>query len=276
VFAFYLLVDFPKAKQGMADLIPLPYRDVTLARLGEVDAVISSFLRGQLTIGLILACINGFGLLLIGVPLGLLIGILAGLANMVPYMSLVVGLMPALMLGWAEFGASGRLLAVVGLFAGSQLLEGAVLSPRILAASINLHPVFVLLAVIAGGNLFGLFGMLLAVPVAAATQVFLRHWINAYKQSRIYGAQPVERGPAAETVVAEPAAAASVSSLPLASPTTPTISVAQDSRVAGFLSSRRRVAADRPSPASPAPHSARRIQLPPPLPVTLTSDTTAP
>lgn len=279
VFAFYLLVDFPKAKRGMADLIPLPYREVTLARLGEVDAVISSFLRGQLTIGLILACINGIGLLLIGVPLGLLIGILAGLANMVPYMSLVVGLLPALLLGWAEFGASGRLLAVVGLFAGSQLLEGAVLSPRILAASINLHPVFVLLAVIAGGNLFGLFGMLLAVPVAAATQVFLQHWIKAYKQSHIYGAQPVDRGPEAEAAGSERIAAASISSLPQAGPTPPTILDAQ-SPVPAEASA----IADSPSPrpggasesSSPDPTQPARIQLSPLLPVAPTPDTTAP
>ena len=154
----------------------------------EVDEAISSFLRGQLTIAFILACIDSIGLLLLGVPLGLVIGIVAGLANMAPYMSLVIGLLPALLLSWAEHGSAARLVGVFGVFGGAQLLEGAVLSPRILAKRVHLHPVWVLLAILAGGNLFGFFGMLLAVPTAAALQVYARHAVAAYKRSRVYGA----------------------------------------------------------------------------------------
>ncbi len=190
VFAFYLLVDFPKVKRGAAQLIPLPYREVTLARISEVDGAVSSFLRGQLTIALILAVINGVGLMALRVPFGLGIGILAGLANMIPYMALVVGLVPALFLAWAEHQSWIRLLGVVAVFGGAQLLEGTVLGPRILSRSVNLHPVWVLLAIIAGGSLFGFFGMLLAVPVAAAIQVFVRHWLELYRESAIYRKLP--------------------------------------------------------------------------------------
>ncbi len=186
VFAFYLLVDFPKVKRGMRELVPMPYRAVVLARVREVDEAVASFLRGQLTIALILAFINSVGLLLIGVPLGLVIGIVAGLANMIPYMSLVVGLLPAILLCWAEYGSWVRVLLVLAVFSASQLLEGTFLSPRILGRSVNLHPVWVLLAIIVGGSLFGIFGMLIAVPAAAAIQVFLRHWLESYRASRIY------------------------------------------------------------------------------------------
>lgn len=195
VFAFYLLVDFPKVKNGIVDLIPLPYREIVVARVSEVNDAVASFLRGQLTIALILASINATGLLIIDVPLGLAIGLVAGLANMIPYMALIVGLAPALLLCWVEHQSWVRLVAVLAVFGGAQLLEGTVLSPRILSRSVNLHPVWVLLAIIAGGSLFGFFGMILAVPVAAAIQVFAKYWLQLYRESAIYrrpGELPVE------------------------------------------------------------------------------------
>jgi predicted PurR-regulated permease PerM len=186
VFAFYLLVDLPKIKHKVREMIPLPYRDVAVARVHELDVAISSFVRGQLTIAAILAVIDAVGLMLLGVPLGLVLGLLAGLANFVPYMSLVVGVGPALLLSWAEDQSPAKLLGVVGIFAGGHLLEGMFLSPRILSKSVDLHPVWVLLSIIVGGSLFGLFGMVIAVPTAAAIQVFLRHGMESYRRSRIY------------------------------------------------------------------------------------------
>jgi predicted PurR-regulated permease PerM len=192
VFAFYLLVDFPKLKRGLRDLVPKPYREITLERVSEVNEAVSSFLRGQLTIAVILAAINGIGLTIIGVPMGLLVGIVAGFANMIPYMGVVVGLAPALLLSWIEHQSLGRLIAVAAVFAGAQMLEGTVLSPKILSKSVKIHPVWVLLSIIIGGRLFGLVGMLVAVPTAAAIQVFVRHWVVAYRSSAVY------RGGAAE------------------------------------------------------------------------------
>jgi len=186
VFAFYLLVDFPKIRQRIADLIPRPYRAITVARVREVDQAVASFLRGQLVIAIVLAAINSVGLMILDVPLGLVIGIVAGLANMIPYMALVVGLMPALLLSWVEHQSLANLLGVVIVFSAAQMLEGMVLSPRILGASVNLHPVWVLLAIVIGGSALGIVGMLVAVPAAAAIQVFVRHWVASYKHSRIY------------------------------------------------------------------------------------------
>jgi len=186
VFAFYLLVDFPELRRGMSGMLPLPYREMIMGWVGEVDSAVASFLRGQLTIAIILAIINATGLMILGVPFGLGIGLLAGLANMIPYMALVVGLLPAVLLSWAEHQSWLRVVGVVAVFSGAQLLEGTVLSPRIFSRSVNLHPVWVLLAIIAGGTLFGFFGMLIAVPAAAAVQVFTRHWIALYRESAVY------------------------------------------------------------------------------------------
>lgn len=186
VFAFYLLVDFPEIQERARELIPLPYRQVVLERLHEVDEALSSFLRGQLTIALVLGTLNAIGLMILQVPLGLVIGLVSGLANMIPYMSIVVGLAPALLLAWVEHGNPWVLVGVVAVYSGTQMLEGTVLSPRILGKSINLHPVWVLLAIIVGGSLFGFFGMLIAVPTAAVIQVFVRHWVTTYRSSAVY------------------------------------------------------------------------------------------
>lgn len=193
VFAFYLLVDFPHIKRNARELVPLPYRSVVVERTREVDLALSSFIRGQLTIALILGVINATGLMLVGVPLGLVIGFVAGLANMIPYMAIVVGLAPALLLSWAEDQSLIKLAIIVAIFSGAQMLEGTVLSPRILGKSVNLHPVWVLLSVIVFGSLLGFFGMLIAVPFAAVMQVFIRHWIESYRKSRIYRGDTEER-----------------------------------------------------------------------------------
>jgi len=190
VFAFYLLVDLPKLKQALLALVPIAYQEVVVARVSEVDRAISSFVRGQLVIALILAAINAIGLMLLDVPFGLGIGLIAGLANMIPYMALVVGLAPALALAWAEHQEVIRLLGVVAVFGGAQALEGMFLSPRILGRSVNLHPVWVLLSIIAGGSFFGFVGMLAAVPVAASIQVFARHWLEIYRNSAVYKGAP--------------------------------------------------------------------------------------
>jgi len=209
VFAFYLLVDFPKLKRGLGELVPLPYREVTRERTAEVNEAVSSFLRGQLTIAVILAAINGLGLTIIGVPMGLLLGIIAGFANLIPYMGVVVGLGPALLMCWIEHQSLGRLIAVAAVFAGAQMLEGTVLSPKILSKSVKIHPVWVLLSIIIGGRLFGLVGMLVAVPTAAAIQVFVRHWVVAYRSSEIYRGTAADRaaGGSAASVAGTPAGA---------------------------------------------------------------------
>ena len=182
VMVFYLLRDFDILRARFYALLPPPWRPIVADWLGEIDHALGGFLRGQFTIALILATIYAVGLALMGVPLGALLGIIAGLANLVPYMSIVAGLVPTLVLFLLSDAPSmGGVLGIILLFIGGQLLEGVYLSPRIMGRETGLHPVVVMVAILVGGTLFGLLGIIVAVPVTAVLQVVLRRWHQAWR-----------------------------------------------------------------------------------------------
>ena len=186
VLAFYLLKDIDRIRAAAAGYLPLRWREQVLEIGGDVDDTMRRFLRGQMTVALLLALLYAVGLSLVGVPLGILLGLVAGLANIVPYLGVALGLIPALGLSFLDSGDPLRLLGVLGVFAGAQMLEGMWITPRLLGKEIGLHPVVVLLAVIIGGQAFGFLGILLAVPVTAAGAVFFRRARTAYLESEFY------------------------------------------------------------------------------------------
>ena len=182
VMVFYLLRDFDLLRARFYALLPPYWRPIVADWLGEIDHALGGFLRGQFTIALVLATIYAVGLALIGVPLGALLGIISGLANLVPYMSIVAGLVPTLVLFLLSDAPSmGGVLGILLLFIGGQLLEGVFLSPRIMGRETGLHPVVVMVAILVGGTLFGLLGIIVAVPVTAVLQVVLRRWHQAWR-----------------------------------------------------------------------------------------------
>ncbi|HEX9638673.1 MAG TPA: AI-2E family transporter [Acidobacteriota bacterium] len=189
VFAYYLLVDFPKLRRGMLDLIPERHHQLARQRYHQLDAALGGFIRGQLLVALVLVAVYALGLGLLKVPYYFLIALVGGLANLVPYMGLVVGLLPAVLAslltgGWIQA------LGAAGVFGLGQLLEGTVLGPRLVGDRVGLHPVWVLIAVIAGGRYLGFVGLLLAVPIAAAIRVFLPDLLAVYRRSEFFrGAQ---------------------------------------------------------------------------------------
>lgn len=174
VFTYYLLADADRILAGSRGLIPAPLRPAAARRLEEIDRVLRAWLRGQLAVAATLAVIYAIGLSILGVPLGLLIGVVGGLANMVPYLGLVAGLIPAALLSFLETGGWTAPLMVAGVFLFGQILEGTVISPRVVGAGLGMPPALVLLAVLVGGELFGFTGLLLAVPVTAAALVMLK------------------------------------------------------------------------------------------------------
>ena len=186
VLTFYLLRDWDILVAKIHGLLPRQYepRISTIAR--ESDAVLSEFLRGQLLVMLALATIYALGLSLVGLDLGLLIGLVAGLVSFVPYLGFIVGLSLAGAAAAFQFHDISHLLAVLAVFAVGQTLEGMVLTPKLVGEKIGLHPVAVIFAVMAGGQLFGMFGILLALPVAAVVMVLLRHVREFYTQSGMY------------------------------------------------------------------------------------------
>mgnify|MGYP003429284648 FL=1 len=150
--------------------------------------MLGAFIRGQLLVMLGLGLIYAVGLSIIGLDLGLLVGLLAGLASIVPYMGFVVGCSAALIASVFQHGGMELypLLGVALVFGVGQTLEGMLLTPLLVGDRIGLHPVAVIFAILAGGQLFGFVGILLALPAAAVIMVMLRHVNDLYKLSDLY------------------------------------------------------------------------------------------
>src|SRR5262245_13325295 len=174
VLSFYLLRDSHRLKAYFRDLIPPSRQAAVFGLLADIDAVLRRFIRGQVIVSSILGVLYAVGLLIVGTPLAVPIGVLAGFASLIPYAGFAFGLTMGLILTFLQYGSWVRLRFVVLVFAIVQLLEGTVITPRIIGESTGLHPAVVLLALMLGGSIFGMPGLLVAVPVAAALAVLLR------------------------------------------------------------------------------------------------------
>lgn len=187
VVGFYLLRDWDLMMAKLRSLLPRQRESQVMGLAGECHEVLGAFVRGQLLVMLALGLIYAAGLMLVGLELGLLIGLLAGLAAIVPYMGFIIGIGAALIAGLFQFGGDlYPMLGIVAVFMVGQALEGMVLTPLLVGDRIGLHPVAVIFAILAGGELFGFTGVLLALPVAAVIMVLLRHVHDLYKESDMY------------------------------------------------------------------------------------------
>jgi predicted PurR-regulated permease PerM len=186
VVAFYLLRDWQGLIGRIDQMLPRDWAPTIRQLAGESDAVLGAFLRGQLLVMLALGLVYTLGLWILGLELALLIGLLAGLVSFVPYLGFTIGVLAALLAGWFQFQEFMPLLWVVVVFGVGQLLESLVLTPKLVGDSIGLHPVAVIFAVMAGGQLFGFVGVLLALPVASVVMVLLRYAYRQYLDSDVY------------------------------------------------------------------------------------------
>jgi predicted PurR-regulated permease PerM len=186
IIAYYFMVSFPSIKSGIEELIPPYTRDTVVGKLAEIDRVIAGFVRGQLTIALIMACLYTVGFLLIGIDLAIVLGIISGLLFFIPYLGTLVALVGGTAMALAKFGDFAHVFYVLGWIAMVQTAEGYVLTPRIVGHAIGLPPVVYILAVIAGAELFGFVGMLVAIPVTAILLVLLKSAAEAYRKSYLY------------------------------------------------------------------------------------------
>ena len=191
ILTFYFLRDWDKLVAHVATMIPRDHLGTVSRLASESSDVLSAFLRGQFLVMLALGFIYAIGLTLVGVKLGLLIGVIAGLISFVPYLGAATGIVLALIAAIVQSqGFDLTLLILVGVvFTVGQLLESYVLTPRIVGDRIGLHPVAVVFAVMAGGQLFGFLGMLLALPTAAVANVLLRFATERYTQSELYAGE---------------------------------------------------------------------------------------
>ena len=186
VFTLYLLHDMNGLQRGLAELVPPRHRPYVYTRMAEVDARLSAFARGLVTVCLIMGAYYALAFTVLGVPMGLLVGFALGFFHLIPFMAGALGVPIVLLLSWVDDQSPKRLIGIIAVIALSNLVEHNVLSPRLVGQRIGLHPVVVILAVLVGGTAFGFFGMLLAVPTTAALSVFWADLRALYLRSAFY------------------------------------------------------------------------------------------
>lgn len=197
IVSFYLLRDWDRMVSRIRDLIPRRLLPRGIAFAQETDDVLGALIRGQLLVMLALAFIYSLGLWLIGLKVGLLIGLISGLVSFVPYLGFAGGLVAASIAMLVQEQALTPVIWVVLVFWVGQLLEGGVLTPMLVGDRIGLHPVAVIFAIMAGGQLFGIVGIIMALPVAAVLAVICRHALHHWTASHLY--QDVAAPPPAAT-----------------------------------------------------------------------------
>jgi len=186
VVGFYLLRDWDILTAKVLGLMPLRYQGVSRKLGQESNEVVGAFLRGQLWVMASLAIIYGIGLWIVGLKLALLVALIAGLASIVPYMGFAIGIIAALLAGYFQFGFDWPLVFILIVFGIGQVIESVLLTPILVGDKIGLHPVAVIFAIMAGGQLFGFVGVILALPVSAVIVVLLRHIHEIYKDTEFY------------------------------------------------------------------------------------------
>ena len=202
ILTFYLLRDWDRMIATLGAVVPSRYRATVFGLAHESDEVLGAFLRGQLLVMLSLAVIYSVGLSLVGLQFAIAIGVIAGLVSFVPYLGFVFGIGLAALTVALEPDPLWRLVGVVATVSMAQVIEGSILTPKLVGDRIGLHPVLVIFAVAAGGQLFGFFGVLLALPMAAVLSVLIRFAYRNYLAEHPVAAQAPADAPPAERPVA--------------------------------------------------------------------------
>jgi predicted PurR-regulated permease PerM len=198
IIAFYLLVDLPRLRRVTESLLPEGHRDELLHVGRRLNRAIGGFFRGQLLVALIVGIMVSVGLGVLGLPFWLLVGMVAGLFNIIPLVGPWVGAVPGVIIALTTRDV-GTALWVAGIMAGAQQIDNHFISPLVMQRAVKLHPAAVLLALLAGGSLGGFFGLLLAVPTAAVVKILAGHLWRTYVLGEPYDvalvAEETDEGP---------------------------------------------------------------------------------
>jgi predicted PurR-regulated permease PerM len=190
VVVFYLLRDWDRIVATVDLWLPRDHAPVIREQMREIDKRMAGFLRGQGLVCIFLGIFYAVGLTLVGLNYGLIIGLVTGLVSFIPYLGMLVGAGLGLVVAFFQYESWWMVGAVALVFAMGQFIEGNFVSPILVGDRVGLHPVWVMLAVLAGGALFGFVGLFLAVPAAAAIAVVLRYLLTVYLQSSLYRGPP--------------------------------------------------------------------------------------
>jgi predicted PurR-regulated permease PerM len=192
VLAYYLIVEFDRIRMAVLELVPHAYQDTVAEHAARVDRLVSSFIRGQLSVCAALGLLYATGFAVIGIDLAFVIGVASGAAAIIPYVGGALALASATGMCLLQFGIGTELALVVGWYTLVQVFESTVLTPRVLGGSLGMHPVVVIVALMIGADLLGFLGLMVAVPVAAVVQVVVQDLVALYRSSSIYGAPGAE------------------------------------------------------------------------------------
>ena len=186
IVAFFMMVEWPRITAWCQDLLPRDHEKTIMNLLKEIDKKLAGFVRGQITVAFILGVLYAVALSVAGLQYGLLIGLGAGILSVIPMLGSVLGFLVAVGVALFQTWDWQFVLMIGGIFVAGQIIEGNFLTPKLVGDSVGLHPMWIFFALIAGGALFGILGMLLAVPVAAVASVLLAFGLLKYKQSSLY------------------------------------------------------------------------------------------
>jgi len=184
--AFYMMREWPVIIEWVENLIPRNQEKMIQDLIQQIDGKLAGFIRGQLTVAFLLGVIYAIALTVAGLDYGFLIGISAGVLSIIPMVGSTLGLLVSVTVAWFQAGDIQYVLIIGAIFFAGQVVEGNILSPKLLGDSVGLHPLWILFALMAGGSLLGILGMLIAVPVAAVIGVLLNFAIAQYKDSPVY------------------------------------------------------------------------------------------
>jgi predicted PurR-regulated permease PerM len=186
IIAFFMLNEWPRMQRWTNDMIPRPFQKDVQRMATDINKKLAGFIRGQLSIAFILGISYAVVLALVGLDYGIVIGIMSGLLGVIPLIGSTIGLLVSISVAFLQEGTLSFVLLIAAIFLGGQLIEGNILTPKIVGDSVGLHPLWIFFALLAGASLMGITGLLIAVPVAAIASVVLRFAIEQYKQSAYY------------------------------------------------------------------------------------------
>jgi predicted PurR-regulated permease PerM len=191
VVAFYLLRDWDRLIARVDDLLPRDHADVMRQLAKQANESLAGFARGQSMVCVLLAAFYAVALVLVGLPFGAIVGLVAGLLTFIPYVGCLTGFVVSMAIAVGQFDDWVSIALVAVIFVVGQVIEGNFLTPKLVGDRVGLHPVWIIFALLAGGALFGFLGLLLAVPVAALVGVLVRFSIAQYRASKLYlGTRP--------------------------------------------------------------------------------------
>lgn len=186
VVTFYLLASWDRFTGGLATLVPPARREQVFGFLGEYDRLLGRYVRGALTEAALVAVLTGGGLALLGFPGALLVGVIAGIGNLVPYVGLVVSLIPGILLALVSGAIVPNLIKLAAVFAVEQFMDANVTGPRIVGGAVGLNPVWVMVAIAFFSVLLGFVGLLLAVPLAILVRMVAERALSRYRRSTYF------------------------------------------------------------------------------------------